>query len=121
MISHQVESLGGKFLKVPYEEDGSGTGGYAKEMSDECAPTAARPYPQPRALPQLRALQQLTPLPLPRLFDSYTTPCLENRPLRSSLTFRARPSRRRYKAAEAEMLAAQCALADAFRTPALST
>ena len=33
-VREQVESLGGKFLKVPYEEDGSGTGGYAKEMSD---------------------------------------------------------------------------------------
>lgn len=31
----QVESLGAKFLKVNYEEDGSGAGGYAKEMSDE--------------------------------------------------------------------------------------
>ena len=34
-VKEQVESLGGKFLKVPYEEDGSGSGGYAKEMSDE--------------------------------------------------------------------------------------
>ena len=33
-VKEQVESLGGKFLKVPYEEDGSGSGGYAKEMSD---------------------------------------------------------------------------------------
>jgi len=31
----QVESMGGKFLKVDFEEDGSGAGGYAKEMSDE--------------------------------------------------------------------------------------
>jgi NAD(P) transhydrogenase len=31
----QVESMGGTFLKVDYEEDGSGAGGYAKEMSDE--------------------------------------------------------------------------------------
>ena len=30
----QVESLGAKFLKVDFEEDGSGSGGYAKEMSD---------------------------------------------------------------------------------------
>ena len=30
---HQVESLGGSFLSVPYVEDGSGAGGYAKEMS----------------------------------------------------------------------------------------
>jgi NAD(P) transhydrogenase len=29
----QVESMGGKFLKVNFEEDGSGAGGYAKEMS----------------------------------------------------------------------------------------
>ena len=29
----QVESLGGNFLSVPYVEDGSGQGGYAKEMS----------------------------------------------------------------------------------------
>jgi len=30
----QVESLGATFLEVPIKEDGSGTGGYAKEMSD---------------------------------------------------------------------------------------
>jgi len=35
VVQEQVESLGGKFLRVPYEEDGSGSGGYAKEMSDE--------------------------------------------------------------------------------------
>eukprot|EP00316_Scyphosphaera_apsteinii_P000347 CAMPEP_0119336456 /NCGR_PEP_ID=MMETSP1333-20130426/91884_1 /TAXON_ID=418940 /ORGANISM="Scyphosphaera apsteinii, Strain RCC1455" /LENGTH=1063 /DNA_ID=CAMNT_0007347267 /DNA_START=8 /DNA_END=3199 /DNA_ORIENTATION=+ len=34
-VKEQVESLGGKFLRVPYEEDGSGSGGYAKEMSEE--------------------------------------------------------------------------------------
>jgi len=31
----QVESMGATFLKVESEEDGSGAGGYAKEMSDE--------------------------------------------------------------------------------------
>jgi len=31
----QVESCGAKFLEVPYKEDGSGAGGYAKEMSAE--------------------------------------------------------------------------------------
>ncbi|KAJ1463008.1 NAD(P) transhydrogenase beta subunit-domain-containing protein [Pelagophyceae sp. CCMP2097] len=30
----QVESMGGKFLEVPFVEDGAGQGGYAKEMSD---------------------------------------------------------------------------------------
>ncbi|KAL1530826.1 hypothetical protein AB1Y20_001722 [Prymnesium parvum] len=34
VVQEQVESLGGVFLKVPYEEDGSGAGGYAKEMSE---------------------------------------------------------------------------------------
>lgn len=31
----QVEAVGAKFLEVELEEDGSGAGGYAKEMSDE--------------------------------------------------------------------------------------
>ena len=31
----QVESMGATFLEVDYQEDGSGSGGYAKEMSDE--------------------------------------------------------------------------------------
>ena len=31
----QVESLGGQFLTVSVEEDGSAAGGYAKEMSAE--------------------------------------------------------------------------------------
>ncbi len=29
----QVESMGGSFLSVDYAEEGSGAGGYAKEMS----------------------------------------------------------------------------------------
>ncbi|KAL3908523.1 MAG: hypothetical protein SGPRY_009762 [Prymnesium sp.] len=51
VVKEQVESLGGEFLKVNYEEDGSGSGGYAKEMSDG--------YKQAEA--QLM-LDQLTPL-----------------------------------------------------------
>ena len=31
----QVESMGGEYLTVDIEEDGSGAGGYAKEMSQE--------------------------------------------------------------------------------------
>jgi NAD(P) transhydrogenase len=31
----QVQSLGAEFIEVELEEDGSGTGGYAKEMSKE--------------------------------------------------------------------------------------
>jgi NAD(P) transhydrogenase len=33
--AEQVESMGARFLKVEVEEDGSGAGGYAKEMSPE--------------------------------------------------------------------------------------
>lgn len=34
VVAEQVESLGGTFLRVDYVEDGSGEGGYAKEMSE---------------------------------------------------------------------------------------
>ena len=34
-VKEQVESMGGQFLTVELEEDGAGTGGYAKEMSKE--------------------------------------------------------------------------------------
>lgn len=34
-VKEQVESMGGQFLYVDIEEDGSGAGGYAKEMSKE--------------------------------------------------------------------------------------
>jgi len=35
VTKEQVEAMGGQFLMVDYEEDGSGAGGYAKEMSPE--------------------------------------------------------------------------------------
>lgn len=35
VTKEQVESMGATFLEVPIKEDGSGSGGYAKEMSDE--------------------------------------------------------------------------------------
>lgn len=34
-VKEQVESLGGKFIELPMEESGEGSGGYAKEMSEE--------------------------------------------------------------------------------------
>ncbi len=34
-VKDQVRSVGAKFVEVPVSEDGSGGGGYAKEMSDE--------------------------------------------------------------------------------------
>lgn len=35
VTKEQVEAMGGQFLEVDYKEDGSGAGGYAKEMSKE--------------------------------------------------------------------------------------
>ncbi len=35
VTKEQVEAMGGQFLEVDFEEDGSGDGGYAKEMSAE--------------------------------------------------------------------------------------
>ena len=35
VTKEQVESMGATFLEVPFKEDGSGSGGYAKEMSDD--------------------------------------------------------------------------------------
>ena len=41
-VKEQVESMGGSFLEVDFEEDGTGAGGYAKEMSAEWHAAAAR-------------------------------------------------------------------------------
>jgi len=35
VTKEQVEAMGAQFLEVNYQEDGSGSGGYAKEMSKE--------------------------------------------------------------------------------------
>lgn len=34
-VKEQVESLGGRFIDLPFEETGEGTGGYAKEMGED--------------------------------------------------------------------------------------
>ena len=39
--AEQIEAMGATFLKVDFEEDGSGAGGYAKEMSAEWHAAAA--------------------------------------------------------------------------------
>lgn len=42
VTKEQVEAMGGHFLEVDHVEDGSGSGGYAKEMSKEWHAAAAR-------------------------------------------------------------------------------
>ena len=42
VTKEQVEAMGGQFLEVEFEEDGSGAGGYAKEMSKEWHAAAAQ-------------------------------------------------------------------------------
>lgn len=34
-VKEEVESLGGRFIELPMSEDGAGSGGYAKQMSEE--------------------------------------------------------------------------------------
>lgn len=34
-VKEQVESLGGRFIELPLEESGAGTGGYARELSED--------------------------------------------------------------------------------------
>ena len=41
VTKEQVEAMGGQFLEVNFQEDGSGAGGYAKEMSKEWHAAAA--------------------------------------------------------------------------------
>mmetsp|Transcript_21046 Transcript_21046/g.26576 ORF Transcript_21046/g.26576 Transcript_21046/m.26576 type:complete len:1056 (+) Transcript_21046:151-3318(+) len=41
VTKEQVEAMGGQFLEVDFQEDGSGAGGYAKEMSKEWHAAAA--------------------------------------------------------------------------------
>lgn len=41
-VKEQVQSFGAEFLEVDFEEDGTGAGGYAKEMSKEWHEAAAR-------------------------------------------------------------------------------
>ena len=41
VTKEQVEAMGGHFLEVDFKEDGSGAGGYAKEMSKEWHAAAA--------------------------------------------------------------------------------
>lgn len=35
VVKEQVESLGGRFIELPFEESGEGEGGYAKEMGED--------------------------------------------------------------------------------------
>jgi H+-translocating NAD(P) transhydrogenase len=42
VTKEQVEAMGGQFLSVNFKEDGSGSGGYAKEMSPEWHAAAAQ-------------------------------------------------------------------------------
>jgi NAD(P) transhydrogenase len=42
VTKEQVEAMGGHFLEVDFKEDGSGAGGYAKEMSKEWHAAAAK-------------------------------------------------------------------------------
>ena len=112
-VKEQVESLGGKFLKVPYEEDGSGSGGYAKEMSDEYV---ARAFS--RLLSPSLAFSR-PPSPSPDFSHPRSSSLALSHPRSPSLalSYPRSPSLAfsrafRYKAAEQKMLSAELVDAD---------
>ena len=55
VVKEQVESLGAEFLTVEIQEDGSGQGGYAKEMSKVSEGSERRPFSDDELIPVSQA------------------------------------------------------------------
>ncbi|CAN0341669.1 unnamed protein product, partial [Ectocarpus sp. 12 AP-2014] len=71
VVREQIESLGAEFLQVEYEEDGSGAGGYAKEMSDGWKEAAAALFARVSADSDIIITTALIPgKPAPKLVTS---------------------------------------------------
>jgi NAD(P) transhydrogenase subunit alpha len=70
-VADQVVSLGGEFVKVDYEEEGSGGGGYAKVMSEGFQAGAARDVRQAGAEVDIIITTALIPgKPAPKLITA---------------------------------------------------
>ncbi|CAM9361704.1 unnamed protein product, partial [Discosporangium mesarthrocarpum] len=71
VVREQIESLGAEFLTVEYEEDGSGSGGYAKEMSDGWKEAAAQMFARQAADVDIIITTALIPgKPAPKLITA---------------------------------------------------
>ena len=70
-VADQVKSLGGEFVKVDYEEDGSGGGGYAKVMSEGFQAAQRQMYAQQAKDADIIITTALIPgKPAPRLITA---------------------------------------------------
>lgn len=70
-VADQVKSLGGEFVKVDYEEDGSGGGGYAKVMSEGFQAAQRQMYAQQAKEADIIITTALIPgKPAPRLITA---------------------------------------------------
>ncbi len=70
-VADQVKSLGGEFVKVEYEEEGSGGGGYAKVMSDAFQQAQREMYAQQAREVDIIITTALIPgKPAPRLITA---------------------------------------------------
>jgi len=70
-VADQVKSLGGEFVKVNYEEDGSGGGGYAKVMSEGFLAAQRQMYAQQAKDADIIITTALIPgRPAPRLITA---------------------------------------------------
>ena len=70
-VADQVRSLGGEFVKVDYEEDGSGGGGYAKVMSEAFQAAQRRMYAEQAKDADIIITTALIPgKPAPRLITA---------------------------------------------------
>ena len=68
----QVESLGGEFIEVDFEEEGSGAGGYAKEMSKEFIEAEMRLFTEQAKEVDIIITTALIPgKPAPKLLPQY--------------------------------------------------
>jgi NAD(P) transhydrogenase subunit alpha len=70
-VADQVTSLGGEFVKVDYEEEGSGGGGYAKVMSEGFQQAQREMYAQQARLADIIITTALIPgKPAPKLITA---------------------------------------------------
>jgi len=73
VVRQQIESLGAEFLTVEIEEDGSGSGGYAKEMSPAFIEAEMRLFAEQAREVDIIITTALIPgKPAPRLLDTPT-------------------------------------------------
>jgi H+-translocating NAD(P) transhydrogenase subunit alpha len=76
-VGQQVESMGAEFLSVDVDEDGGGTGGYAKQMSAKFIEAEMALFEaQAREVDIIITTALIPGKPAPRLIDAKTAACM---------------------------------------------